>query len=117
MAIPGFNAFGRRWLIALDEAAIGRIKALTKFDLTDGAHLDLMLGRVRSNPTAIIDVLWAVLHPQAEAVGITRQQFAGGLTARTLGHALMAFGEAVDVLVASLDARLPRRKRRRGNRT
>jgi hypothetical protein len=79
------------WTLDLSVACIRRVKALLNIDLTlpqasDSEHGTLSQ-RLVVDVWLLVDVLWCVCKPQAEAIGITDEQFAERLGGDVLGVA------------------------------
>jgi len=69
--MPSFrDANGRRWSIEIDVGTLKRVRDLTGFELLsvveqDGAPLD----KLRDDIPLLVDVLYAIVEPQAKAYG------------------------------------------------
>lgn len=82
---------GRSWCLDLTIASIKRVKSITDIDLLniqDGSAL-LELSR---DPLKLVDLLWAIIQPQANELKITDEQFGsamGGLALRDASEAFL----------------------------
>jgi hypothetical protein len=84
----------RTWSLELNVATLKRVKSLTEVDLLniqDGSTL-MELSR---NPMQLVDVLWAIVMPQAQPMGVNDEQFGTALGGMALRDASEAFLEAI----------------------
>ena len=84
------DATGREWTVAISVATVSRVRSLAKVDIMDaieGKLIPTLMGDV----VLLCNVLYAVCKPQADAAGITDEQFGEAL----LGDALAAGEEAL----------------------
>ncbi len=83
---------GRTWTISLTVAAVKRVRDLAKLDL-----LDLASGRVFerlvADPVTLCDALYAACKPQADAEGISDEQFGEAMAGDAIEHASKALVE------------------------
>jgi hypothetical protein len=85
---------GRAWCLDLTIASIKRVKSITDIDLLniqDGSAL-LELSR---DPLKLVDLLWAIISPQANELKITDEQFGSSLGGLALRDASEAFLTAI----------------------
>jgi hypothetical protein len=78
----------RRWTITVDVGAIRRVRALCGIDLlsiiafkeeTQEANTDL-LEKLSSDPVLLVDVLYAICKPDADAQNISDEEFGRALS-------------------------------------
>ena len=82
----------RRWEVRLNVAAVKRVRDLAGVDLltaVDGKLFEELAG----DPVKLCDVLFAVVKPQADAAGVTDEQFAEGIAGDAIDAAVTAFLE------------------------
>lgn len=83
----------RTWTFpALDLAAVKRVKAEVGFDLldvADGTAVTQLVG----NPLLMCDVVYSVLKPEAEKLGVSEADFASAMGGDSLDNATSAFLE------------------------
>ena len=85
---------GRVWSLDLTIGSIKRVKSITDIDLlniTDGSTL-VDLSR---NPLQLVDLIWAIIQPQAAALSVTDEQFGSAMGGMALRDASEAFLEAI----------------------
>ena len=101
---------GREWSLAIDTNGVKRVRDLLGVDLMEIVSKGSdVLERLYYDPVLIVDVLFVLLKPQADAEKITDQSFGEALT-----------GDAIDRGHAALMAELPgffRHPRQRKNLT
>jgi hypothetical protein len=81
---------GRTWSLDLTIGSIKRVKSITDIDLlniTDGSTL-VELSR---NPLQLVDLIWAIIQPQAVALSVTDEQFGSAMGGMALRDASDAF--------------------------
>ncbi len=83
---------GRAWTIHIDVNTIRRVKARVGVDLLLVIEGKL-LHELAENPILMVDTLFAVCEPQAQAGGITDVDFAEGLVGDAIDQALTALME------------------------
>lgn len=94
---------GRGWALDINVGAVKRVKVLVGFDLLDIGE-GRSLERLSGDPVLLCDVLYCLVKPQAEALGVSDEQFGAALA----GDAL---GDAADALLAELVAFFPKGQR------
>lgn len=82
---------GRTWDVAITVEAMKRVKRLTGVDLCDHRAA---LGRLTNDLPLLCDVLFAVLKPQADSLGVSDEQFGEGLAGDVIAAATDAFLDA-----------------------
>jgi hypothetical protein len=70
---------GRDWLIAVNVTAIKRVRDLANFDLLSVAEDKNSVLRLSSDPILLVDVLYALVKPQADGVQISDVNFGEAL--------------------------------------
>lgn len=102
MSITFRDAKDRDWLVVLNLAALKRMRLMASFTLEDvipkeitskdaaaksaTAYSDFLNDDIRFS-----EVLWAIVQPQADAKGITQEQFDEGLAGEANQRAILAF--------------------------
>ncbi len=85
---------GRSWLVAIDVAAIKRVRALLTYDL-----LTVLDGKgaapLTSDPVVLVDVLYVLCKPEADRLGVSDEEFGRALGGDALREATDAFVEAL----------------------
>jgi hypothetical protein len=92
---PFIDSTGRSWQVHLNVAAVKRVKALLGIDLLDLLKTETdgdvpLMTRLAQNVVLRVDVIFAVLKPQAEQAGVTDETFGEALG----GEAILAASEA-----------------------
>lgn len=83
---------GRTWTIAVNVNAIKRVRGLLGLDLLDlvgGGLLEKLFG----DPVLLSDVVYAVCRPEADAKGVTDEDFGRAMAGDTIEHATKALLE------------------------
>lgn len=83
---------GRTWTIALTVSAVKRVRDLAKLDLLDLAN-GRVFERLVADPVTLCDALYAACKPQADAEGITDEQFGEAMAGDAIEHASKALVE------------------------
>lgn len=87
---------GRDWHIALTVADIKRVQQLTGVLLTSLVEDKLVpLAELIGDPVRLVDTLYAIVQPQADAAGVTDEQFGRSLGGDSLEQAANAFVEGL----------------------
>lgn len=98
------DAENRSWSIAIDAPTIKRVRA-------EANGIDLMnvdgplLEKIGTDPVLLVDLIWAVCRPQAEALSVTDEQFGRAL----VGDALE---RAADALMGGIEDFFPHGRRK-----
>lgn len=82
----------REWHIEPTIGAVKRAKSLAGVDLLDLKANPFL--RFAEDPIALVDCLFALVKPQADAAGVTDVEFGESLGGETLGDAVKAFEDA-----------------------
>jgi len=82
----------RVWTLALSVDAMKRVKALTGVDFRDAAS-GRLLQELTNDPVLLCDVLYAVVKPEAEAKGVSDEEFGRGLAGDVIDQATTALLE------------------------
>ena len=83
---------GRTWTIAINVDAIKRVRATLDIDLLQVVEGKL-LERLRDDPILLCDVIYVVCKPEADASGITDEQFGQAMAGDAIDHATTALLE------------------------
>lgn len=73
------DAKGREWEITANFATYSRVKSKCDVNLTDIVEEDRKCLRQLADPFVLGDVVWCMVERQAEARGVTRDDFGAGL--------------------------------------
>jgi len=83
---------GRTWTVAIDVAAIKRVRALIGYDL-----LSMLNGngsqRLITDPVLLVDVLYALCRPEADRLSVTDEDFGRSMAGDAIEHATQALLE------------------------
>ena len=89
---------GRTWTVAIDIAAIKRVRSLLDIDLLEVLPGKGVPGRglgiVDRDPVLFVDILYVLCKPEADRAGVTDEEFGRGLGGDALHAASEAFTEA-----------------------
>ena len=94
MAVTFNDKKGKTWDLTLTVAGAKRVKALTGLDLfeaIDGKLLESLVG----SPSLLVDVIYAIAKPQADAQNMTDTDFGESLAGEAIDAATSAFLEAL----------------------
>lgn len=87
---------GRAWEVVVTVATLKRVRSLAGVDLMDIADPDAnLIGRLAADPVLLVDSLFAVVKPQADARGVTDEEFGAALAGDAVADATDAMLEAV----------------------
>jgi hypothetical protein len=88
---------GRQWDLSLTIGAAKRVKGLLNVDLLDlaGGNPPLIT-RLHTDAMLLVDVIFALLKPQADAAGITAEQFGEALGGDAAWNAYQAFAAELE---------------------
>ena len=88
---------GRLWTLAVNVAAIKRVRAICDVDLNSIVELDAknnptakLLERLSTDPVLLVDVLYAVCKPEADSKNISDEEFGAAMAGDTVDHATSA---------------------------
>jgi len=83
---------GRAWSLSLTIAAVKRVKGLLGVDLLDlSSGTPPLISRLGTDVVLLCDVVYAILQPQADAAGVTDEQFGAALGGEAVEAAVGAF--------------------------
>ncbi len=82
------------WVVEIDTSTLRRVKAVTGVNLLECVEGDL-IERLSSDVLLLVDVLYAILQPQADQQQITDEQFGEGLAGDVITDATTALLEAM----------------------
>ena len=88
------DAQGRRWSCAVTVRTIQRVEQLTGVRLLDVLDGNLLV-RLSSDPVLLVDVLYAVVKPQADERGVSDEAFAELVVGDTIHHAWEALIQGI----------------------
>ena len=88
------DSTGRKWTVAINVDAVKRVKALLGVDLLEAVEGSL-LERLIGDPVLLCDILFVVCKPQADAAGVTDEQFGQAMAGDAIDAATGAFLEAL----------------------
>ncbi|MCX7804797.1 MAG: hypothetical protein N3A38_06355 [Planctomycetota bacterium] len=83
---------GREWTVAVDIAAVKRVRDLMKLDLV-GKDAASAFERLISDPVTLCDVLYAICKPQADGAGVTDEDFGRAMAGDAIERAARALLE------------------------
>jgi hypothetical protein len=90
------DAAGRDWHVAINVAAVKRVKAARDIDLVAAVDPEArLLERLAGDPILLVDVLYVLCQPQAQAQNVSDEQFGEALWGESLDRAIDAFLEAL----------------------
>ena len=96
---------GRTWSVVINVSAIKRVRELLGVDLLDVANGEL-LSRLADDPCVLVDVLFVLCKPEADAKGVTDEDFGRGMVGVVLDEASAALmKELLDFFPSALRAR------------
>ena len=88
---------GREWSVSMNVAALKRVRDLLGIDLMDLPAMEQkqpeqgLLHRLGTDPVLLVDVLYVLVKPQADAAGVSAEQFGEALGGDALEHATDTF--------------------------
>lgn len=85
----------RRWTLSLSIGTVKRVRELTGFDLLTFADKPQLLAELAGDPVRFVDVLFAIVQPQADELGVTDVDFGEGFNGQAIEEATDAFLEAM----------------------
>ena len=93
---------GRIWTVAVNVAAIKRVRAICDVDLNAIVEMDeknnpstRLLEKLSTDPVLLVDVLYAVCKNEADAQGITDEEFGMAMAGDAIDHATAALLDEV----------------------
>ena len=102
---PFTDSQGRTWPVVMNVSAIKRVRDILGVDLLDVANGDL-LSRLADDPCLLVDVLFVLCKPDADAKGVTDEDFGRGMVGGALDEASSALmKELLDFFPRALHAR------------
>ena len=84
----------RTWTVAVNVGAVKRMRDLAKFDLM-GNDLARSIGQLSDDPVVLVDVLWAIVFPQAEKLAVSQEEFAEAIAGDAISFATDALLEEI----------------------
>jgi hypothetical protein len=92
---------GKQWQLLITVGSLAKVKADAGVNLSIVSKDTSWLEAIYGDPAKLGEILWSLCERQAEAAGVTPEQFVDGLTGEVLGA-------AGDALVASVCDFFPR---------
>ena len=86
---PFTDASGRTWELTVVVSAVRRVRDLLGVDLMDVAGGDL-LERLADDPVLLVDMLYVLVKPQADAKGVSDEDFGRAMVGGVLDEATSA---------------------------
>ena len=86
---------GRTWAVAVDVAAIKRARTLAGFDLAGVLDRREDAERLARDPVLLVDVLYAVCKPEADARGVSDEAFGAAMGGDAIALATEALIEGI----------------------
>jgi len=80
---------GRTWSVVVNVSAVKRVRDLLGVDLLGVANGEL-LSRLADDPCLLVDVLFVLCKPEADAKGVMDEDFGRGMVGRVLDEASSA---------------------------
>ena len=94
--MPSFkDCEARNWNLRIDIDAIRRVRSALSIDLATVLASPEAIDRLKSDICLTIDVIYELCRPAAELAEITAEAFGKALHGDPLGHAVIAFEEAL----------------------
>ena len=102
---PFTDSQGRTWNVTVTVGAIKRVRDLLGVDLMDVANGDL-LSRLADDPCLLVDVLFALCKPEADAAKVTDEDFGRAMVGDALDSGSgVLMKELLDFFPSALHAR------------
>lgn len=87
---------GQIWEVAIDANAVKRVRGLVGVDLmTIVDPEDNLFMRFQADPILIIDAIYAIVKPQADALNITPEEFGRRISGEIIDAAALAMEESL----------------------
>jgi hypothetical protein len=83
---------GRSWTVAINVAAVKRVKSLLDVNLMEAVEGDL-LERLSVDPILLCDVVYVLCKPEADEQGVSDEQFGQAMAGDAIEHATNAMLE------------------------
>ena len=83
---------GRSWTVAVNVAAIKRVKSLIDVNLMEAVEGDL-LEKLSTDPVLLCDVVYAICKPEADTQSVMDEQFGQAMAGDAIEHATTALLE------------------------
>lgn len=94
--MPSFSdSEARSWELRVDVDAIRRVRAAHGIDLATVLANEASIEKLTSDIVLTIDVIFELVRPAANRLGITAEDFGRSLAGDALGNAITAFEEAL----------------------
>jgi hypothetical protein len=90
------DAGGRKWEVGISVSTLGRVKSLAGINLLDVVDRgSTLLDDLANDPISLCNVLFAIVKPQADALGVTDEQFGEALLGDSIADATDALIQAI----------------------
>jgi hypothetical protein len=83
---------GRVWTVDVNTWSIERVKGLTKVNLLDLAD-GQTIARLMTSPILLVNVIWCLIKPEADALGISDEDFGRAMAGDAIDQATTALLE------------------------
>jgi hypothetical protein len=88
------DSAGRPWSVVVNVSVVKRVKSMLGIDLLSIGDGDLWQ-RLATDPVCLVDTLFVICKPEAEAAGVTDEQFGAGLVGDVIDAATKALLEEI----------------------
>ncbi len=85
---------GREWPLHVDVDALRRVRKATGYVLAD-MYMDRQLAQILGDPVTMLDVLFALVEPEARKRGVSAEEFARGFRGEVFEQAQFVLLEAL----------------------
>ena len=93
--MPTFQAGGREWLLALDAPNVQAVRDECKVNLAVGGAAEFDVRAIVDDPVQLPGVLWVLCRKQADAAGLTKEQFISAVIGDIAEDAGLALVDAI----------------------
>jgi len=83
---------GRTWTLNINISTVKRVKSLLKVNLL-GALEDKLIEKLSSDPVLLCDIIYVICKPEADAAGITDEDFGAAMAGNAISDATAAMLE------------------------
>jgi hypothetical protein len=99
------DAEGRTWSLDLDLTTADEVKREKGIDLIDPEAMSATFVKLASGSTRLlVEVLWMLVHPQADKAGVSPEEFGRALKAQAIRDAYAALKDAIADFFLNPDA-------------
>ncbi len=103
--MPAFKSGGREWLLAIDAPKVLAVRRECDVNLAIGSGIAFDIKALTQDPVVLPGVLWVLCRKQAEAAGITQDQFLEAIVGDITEDAGLALAEAIVDFIPSRSRR------------